>query len=527
MINYKNFTNAHEFQNIFGWRECGNGNKARKNKILLGCLRDKTFFRMCAHNERYGSFLRLTSMADFKSKLLFHLEMSSHKAHSERSDTGYIWRFRIDGLCYSFWLPELECDNDGVCMDGDTKAIRYYSHEKGKYFKMKAGKFLNRIMESCEFGKALPQQAKCWLGEEFSTSWEAFAEARQNTGSYEFHYGDSEADFEYIYSSEHRRDDFQSCMTDKGYHDMYSNSCKCHAAWLTDANGLMFARCVIWDEVHDETTGKTLRLAERQYSDGVQDKYKKMLVDELIKRDLIDGYKQIGASCHDNRAFVLNDGTSISDHRLCIDCSISYDDHVSYMDSFVYYDDGAEVAYNYEPSSGYYELDTTEGCLGENHEDDCWSDRYQTYISQDEAFYVERHDDYYYYDDVVEVDGCNELEEDCVECEGCGEWVLRDDAYQIEGSRFEDLYFCDEMCAQNWLDRNGYTWCDYEEEYYDGCTYEVHIFMGGYWTTTEMKDTTLAEKSPILEHDGEYYLCDSDEAMGAFEKQYARPVEAV
>lgn len=522
MLLLKQFNNVDEFNNVFGIRECGNGNKSRKNKILLGSLKDRTFFKLCAHDWRYIKYLSCNNMADFKTMLLRDIEISS------RNHGGYYCSFKLDGRAYNFVDRNMEIDNHGLCEDGDCKSIRYYNHERGRYFKMKAGKFFTAIMEGCEFGRALPQQAKSWLGEEFLTSWQTYAEPRLNN-AFEFHYGNDMEDFEKIYSSRNRRGDFHSCMTDKGYHTMYYNACKCHAAWLTDTDGQMFARCIVFDEVHDQTTGETLRLAERQYSDGVQDKFKKMLIDALISRKLIDGYKQIGADCSDNQSFLLNDGTSIYGHRLSIDCELESGNTVSYMDSFVYYNRGDHKAYNY--SMAYYtdKLNTTEGRLEDDHENDCWSVYYQEYIPEDEAYYVEERDDYFYGDDVV-VDnhGNYQFVDDCEQCADCGKYILRYNMIQVNGLP-DNLYFSDSERAANWASEHGYVWSDYDATYYrEEDAVMVNRYLGyyscgeekmkGYWEPDIIsRDDFDYYRAKMHELNGEWYWLESTEARGDYE----------
>lgn len=447
MIYFKSFRNYESFKEVFGLRECGNGNTSRMNKILLGCLTNKDFFKFCVSHKEYVDYLSINNMADFKRNLFYDIAKSSlHEWYGKGGS--YEWQFVIDGQKYIFNVNNMEMDgNHGICDDGDTRAIRYRNVEADRIYKMKAGKFFTKVLEGCEFGRILPQQARSWLGEEFSTAWQSYAESRVSN-DYGFHYGDEYEDFSEIYSSNNRRGDFHSCMTDEDNSSMYKDAVKAHAAWLTDADGKMFARCVIWDEVHDETTGEILRLAERQYSDGVNDVYKKMLVNEIIKRDLIDGYKQIGASCHDNRAYVLNDGTSISDHKLWIDCYLEEGDTVSYMDSFVYYDEGNQRAYNYY-DSGFEEcLNTTDGVY-EGHSGEVYSEYYNEWLDEDDAYYVESEGDYFKYEDIVY----------CDECDRC---ILRDKAIYNEDV---DMWFCDEDCERSWMDDNNYVWDDNNERY--------------------------------------------------------------
>lgn len=510
---YFGFKNYDEFKQIFGLRECGNGNKSRMNKILLGCLKNRKFFHYCVE---YGllKYLHCTNMADFKRYLLEDISDSSCAAK------GYGCGFVIDGRTYYFRAENMEIDNNGFCEDGDHNAIRYYNTESERYFKMKAGKFFTKIMEGCEFGSILPQQAKSWLGEEFLTSWQAFTEANMPSSVVGFHYGDELDDFKRIYSSHDTRGNFHSCMEDNDNYSMYHDACKCHAAWLTDAEGMMFARCIIFDEVCDETTGETLRLAERQYSDGVQDRFKKMLVDELIKRELIDGYKQIGADCHDNRNFVLVDGTSIRDHELSIACSLEEGDTVSYMDSFVYYDRSSHIAYNYESENYTDELDVTGGELEESHNHEEWSSYNEEWIPEDDAYYVERHEDYFYEDQVV-VDrhGDYQLIDDCEQCAECGDYMLREDMCQEDGLP-DDLWFCNSDCAQNWAYDHGYVWADYEECYlHEDDAVSVKRYDYGYWDS-EVISTENFEyyHDDMRELDGEWYWLENEKAEEAYKK---------
>lgn len=494
---YFSFKNYEGFKKVFGLRECGNGNTSRTNKILLGCLTNKDFFKFCVSHKEYVDYLSINNMADFKRNLFYDIAKSSlHEWYGKRGS--YEWEFVIDGQKYIFYVNNMEMDgNHGICDDGDTRAIRYRNVEADRIYKMKAGKFFTKILDGCEFGRVLPQQARSWLGEEFSTAWQSFAESRISN-NYGFHYGDEYEDFSEIYSSQNRRGDFHSCMTDEDNSSMYKDAVKAHAAWLTDADGKMFARCVVWDEVHDETTGKTLRLAERQYSDGVNDVYKKMLVNELVKRDLIDGYKQIGASCHDNRAYVLNDGTSISDHELWIDCYLEEGDTVSYMDSFVYYDEDNHRACNYY-DSGFEEcLNTTEGVYN-GHSGEVYSEYYDEWLDEDDAYYVESEGDYFKYDDIV-----------C--CEECDRYVLREKAIYNEDV---DMWFCDEDCERSWMEDNDYVWDDNNERYIPAdesvSYYEWDSYNGSfcsYQVTTDMDDT---DDQYLYKYDHEYYYTDGDD----------------
>lgn len=61
---------------------------------------------------------------------------------------------------------------------------------------------------------------------------------------------------------------------------------------------------------------------------------KRLLIDKLIQGDYIDGYKIVGASCHEANAFVDIHGNSLSDKKFEIDCDLELEDTLSYQDSF-------------------------------------------------------------------------------------------------------------------------------------------------------------------------------------------------
>jgi hypothetical protein len=100
----------------------------------------------------------------------------------------------------------------------------------------------------------------------------------------------------------------------------------------------------------------------------------------LIKGGYIDGYKKIGAGCHDNRAFVSNSGESWSGRRFEIKCNLEDADIVSYQDSFGNYNLECKTANNWITED--YDLKTTEyrfsECCEEDDEGeyDSYHDRY-------------------------------------------------------------------------------------------------------------------------------------------------------
>lgn len=164
MIYFKSFRNYESFKEVFGLRECGNGNTSRTNKILLGCLTNKDFFKFCVSHKEYVDYLSINNMADFKRNLFYDVSRSSlHEWY--RKGGSYEWEFVIDGQKYTFYVNNMEMDgNHGICDDGDTRAIRYRNVEADRIYKMKAGKFFTKVLEGCEFGRILLSRPKAgWV----------------------------------------------------------------------------------------------------------------------------------------------------------------------------------------------------------------------------------------------------------------------------------------------------------------------------------------------------------------------------
>ena len=325
---------------------------------------------------------------------------------------------------------------------------------------MEAGKYITRCIEKCRTSReSMPEQLKRRIGEEFARDLQVYAEQRVSN-DYTLHVDD---DFEAIYDSDRCLGDFGSCMTDKGHHTFYRDAIKAKAAYITDEDDMIVARCIVYTDVWDKNNNH-YRLAERQYSSGQDDVLKQILVDKLIKAGEIDGYKRVGASCHDNRNFVRNNGESMHDLSLYIECNLEYNDVLSYQDSFVYYDYNGNTSCNNSSAHYDYELNSTDeyfeqdgnysdwnDCIipegdstyddyyedwmysyqsedaiyhgtriqinGSRASDDCcwnWSDYEDAYLFDDECCYVEKEEDYRLLDDCVEdIDGECQLESDC------------------------------------------------------------------------------------------------------------------
>lgn len=394
MIYIKSFKNYEEFKVLFGVVEHGNGVKSRKNKILLACLKDRkllhwwlSFKDSCDRTHREylyenWDYLRATSMDDLKH---FAMKMMNHFVYNDVCGMNVpYYCIEFNDLPYKFYSSSMRLDSfNGICADGDTKAVRYENVEREKVFKMKAGKFITKCIEECSITRDyMPEQLKRWIGEEFAREWQVFAEQR-STNMYTLHVDDN---FEAIYDSSCCDGNFGSCMTDKDQHTFYRDAIEAKAAYITNGDGWIVARCIVYTDVIDED-GNHYRLAERQYSTGQDNVLKQILVDKLIKAGEIDGYKRVGVDCHDNKNFVRNDGSSMRDLVLHIDCCLEAGDTLSYQDSFIYYNRNEQISYNDSSKSYSDELNTTDSqfCGGN------WSEYYREYIPEDESVY----DDYY------------------------------------------------------------------------------------------------------------------------------------
>ena len=70
------------------------------------------------------------------------------------------------------------------------------------------------------------------------------------------------------------------------YYYFYMDSVDASAAYLTDEDDMVIARCIIYNEVKDQD-GNKWRLAERQYASDENDILKRALIDALIKGDTL------------------------------------------------------------------------------------------------------------------------------------------------------------------------------------------------------------------------------------------------
>lgn len=499
---YFNFKDYEDFKTIFGMRECGNGTKTRQNKILLGIFKDRNFFRWCLENKR--DFLFCRSVANVK-KLVYDIL---------RGDTIWkngCWTSRLKNG-YTFPTVGIRTDERlGICYDGIPGYVRYINCDNNREYKMKAGKFFRKVIESSSLDGILPECACRWLEEDFSQEWTAYTQ--QFCKDYILHVGSERSDFARIYDSDYLVGDFHSCMTDKDQSDFYHDAVSAEAAWIEDENGDIFARCIIFTDVMDDR-GNSYRLAERQYSSGLDDSLKRILVNKLIEAGKIDGYKQVGVDCHNSRAYVSNNGDDWSRKYFEIRCNLEDGDILSYQDSFKWFKPYESRAYNYAVD-GAEGLDTTESAFSLN-DNRCWSEYNNEYIYEEDAYYDSYRDDYFYGFQVVLDHWDNwRFKEDCVQCPVCGKWFSPEhDGYY---SDVTDAHYCKESCmksAEIEYKEENWTYAEFDDEYFedeDDVTTMMRWYPWGWNEETVSVDRL--DRLDTIEVNGIHYYENDEEAL--------------
>ena len=134
MIYIKSFSNYEGFKEVFGFIEHGNGVKSRKNKILLGVLKDRKFIHRCLGSEKDAKILSITSMAEMKN----YLHRKSQHMDGNFADlsmdypkhrTGTFWVSEYDGpvaeyfSLYPDMVARLDAAEDSEQADEDREYL--------------------------------------------------------------------------------------------------------------------------------------------------------------------------------------------------------------------------------------------------------------------------------------------------------------------------------------------------------------------------------------------------------------------
>lgn len=486
---YYDFHNFEGFKERFGIQLHGNGEKSRRNKVLLAFIKQPWLLREARKTGDY-SLLNIPNMTELKNEMWKRILQSSEGAG--KPYTVHI----MDRTLYS---DRYSTDaSKGLCEDGDARCIRYINHdtEDNRVYKMKAGKFLKALILETEFGQRLPEQVILYLCEDFTQEWEVFT--RRQLPENTLHVDD---DFRKIYSGKDCEGNFCSCMTSRGLHTFYRDAVDAKAAYLTNAEGKVIARCVIYSECIDED-GKVWRLAERQYSTDCNDVLKRALVDALIQGGHIDGYKQVGYDCHNSRGFVDLEGHSLEYKKFHIKCDLGEDDTLSYQDSFKWYDIKNRIAYNYDDDDTRYDycLDTTEGSIyGDSDEPDVYDSYHDRYVYEVNTVYVNGHEETCDEDDMDDFEWIESIQKyihykEVSHCDECDSYYMTKDAIKSEITG--ESYCCEDCMHAAELEyaKNNWTFSDYDQKYYEDAG-SVTTFLSWNRDTATYDVRTIAKKT--------------------------------
>lgn len=473
MLYYK-LNGYEDFKQRFGLESRGTGAPVRKNKILLGHLKSPLLLSYCVKQNDY-SLLHVDDIADLQKKIVEAVRKSGTE------DAALPHEVELIGEVYRSAKYRTD-DSKGVCEDLDKGSVRYVNVERERVFKMKSGKFMRELILETRIGKLFSPSVLNWLsGDVFTQQWCTYTYGHTPEVA-ELHVDD---DFRRIYSSSECRGDFGSCMTDRNREGFYQNAVKAKAAYITDKQGYVLARAVLFTDVTDQD-GKKWRLLERQYSSGGNDVLKRLLVDKLLQGGHIDGYKIIGASCHETNAFVAADGSSLSTRKFEIDCELGEEETLSYQDSFKWYRYAQNKAYNYPHAKYTYELDTTDlNLYGDQDEDDDdddseWDEYHQYHCTETTLCHLHGREvevDSGNLDDFIYIGLLNEYhhEDDCTRCDECQKFVLDNDA---KHSDITGQYYCCETCmkkAEDEFKRKNWYYSEYDDKWYEDLTDITHI----------------------------------------------------
>ena len=461
---YYNFYGYEEFKARFGLEKRENGVAVRKNRILLAHLKNPVLLKYCREHCDY-TLLHIYDMADLQKRVVEAVLKSGE------NDEKLPYEVELIGRTYHSAKYQTD-EAKGLCEDLDKSSVRYVNIERNRVFKMRAGKFMRELILETGIGKLLSPCVVNWIaGDVFTQQWCTYTHGK--SPDMELHVNN---DFGKIYDSNYCKGSFGSCMVDENRTSFYHDSVKAKAAYIIDKTGLIVARAILFTDVTDQD-GKKWRLLERQYSSEGDDVLKRLLIDKLIQEDYIDGYKIVGASCHEANAFVDIDGSSLSDKKFEIDCNLELEDTLSYQDSFKWYSYSRNKAYNYENSGTSYNLDTTDlNLYGDDDEDDGEWDAYHQYYCDDTRLCyrngIEIWVDSDNLDDFVWIESKREYhhENDCVCCDNCGENLLKDNA---EYSEVTEEHYCCKECmekAEDTFKRKNWYYSEYDNEWYEDYT---------------------------------------------------------
>lgn len=338
-----------EFKTIFGTTKNGG---FLINKVLLNFW--KFQYKKCGVPSRIRSLDELFDMVmQNLNPLEGHLSQKS-KVYQDKNAAFYTSSFTFGGKTVHLTNRHYFVDTND-CIDFSNRSlIKCYTYNKkgiSRSYSIGAGKFFRICANDC--GLNIGESALTYCSEVFQRLWEASLESVFNLELV------VDKDFKKIYTSSCHNGSFGSCMNDKGQYVFYERCVDANAAYLQDKEGMIYARCIIFNNVHIDGLEGSFRYAERQYAS--KECFKSILINKLILEGKIDYYKAIGAGCRDVCAIRDIENKPVDNKRLSMKCNINPDSTLSFQDTFKYYfPNKQEIAnYNKYPCEGARTIDHT------------------------------------------------------------------------------------------------------------------------------------------------------------------------
>ena len=168
---YYDFQDYAGFKERFGIIRHDNGQKSRRNKILLAFIKQPQLLRDAVATGDC-TLINIPDMATLKKHVWDSLIVSGMCD----DDLPY----KVEVLDRTLYSAKYETDHmQGVCEDGDFRAIRYINHAlSGRVYKKKAGRLLMELILETKYGQSLPEAVRLWFCEEFCQDWETFTRGK-------------------------------------------------------------------------------------------------------------------------------------------------------------------------------------------------------------------------------------------------------------------------------------------------------------------------------------------------------------
>lgn len=157
-----------------------------------------------------------------------------------------------------------------------------------------------------------------------------------------------ESNFEEIYNISTSDWAQSSCMSGKGYIDLYNNNTDVFKAIVFKSGSEIIGRCLL------VTIDDNFAFYDRIYYKSTE--HYQAIVNCIIKEDkyYYKTYNTIGSDCFTYRGQSYN-------KTISVDVTLDINDYLPYMDTMRYYCTDDNTLQNYEPSQGYYLNDTSGG----------------------------------------------------------------------------------------------------------------------------------------------------------------------